>query len=355
MARKKKDIFKLLDNPPEFKVDRNYERQNRQIQKSVARRNNEEEVRRQALFSDSANRFIADMEMYTIHDRSCLVGKSIQGKRFSMIQDFNPSMNLCETCRIKALIRQMTENPKQLKEIFKFLQGDETWFDDLQRLYEKGAVLRYITCNTLEIQVGIERWRLERQGPDRFLLLHNSYLIVNYQRYSFTKKFHAQPLQGRPTFHHVVNRILSYNSGYHVRQIRREDELEFKRGLELAPVNAILVPETAEETFRYPTSLRLKYRGFWYDYYTYIDCINDVSTSVFTRQNIRSQRLLELVCGTSGYLLVCCKVPKWQRRRFHAAMNDIKKGMYEQDYQRGFVALEVITKFLGVQGVRYEV
>ena len=37
MAKRKKDIFELLNNPPEFKVDRNYERQNRRIEVSVAR------------------------------------------------------------------------------------------------------------------------------------------------------------------------------------------------------------------------------------------------------------------------------------------------------------------------------
>ena len=111
----------------------------------------------------------------------------------------------------------------------------EKRFEDIERLWRKDAILRYITCNTLEIQVGMERWRIERLGKEDFRLLHNSYLIVNYQRYSFTKKFHEQLIQGESTFHNVVNRILSYDSEYHVQKLSRADECEFNRGLKLAP------------------------------------------------------------------------------------------------------------------------
>ena len=237
MAKKKKDIFELLNNPPAFKVDRNYEQQNRRIEASVARKTNEEEVRRQSLLTDVTNRFILDTENGIIHDRSCSAGKALRGEAFTMTKEYVRGKILCEECRAKALVRQMTaeaDHEKQ-KEIFKILHDAEKRFEDIERLWRKDAILRYITCNTLEIQVGMERWRIERLGKEDFRLLHNSYLIVNYQRYSFTKKFHEQLIQGESTFHNVVNRILSYDSEYHVQKLSRADECEFNRGLKLAP------------------------------------------------------------------------------------------------------------------------
>ena len=219
-------------------------------------------------------------------------------------------------------------------------------------LMQKNAVLRYVTCNTLEIQVGTERWRMERMGKEEFRLLHNSYLIVNYQRYAFTKKFHEQLIQGEPTFHNVVKRILSYDSEYHVQKLSRTDECEFNRGLKLAPENELLRPETEAETFRYPTMARVKGKGIWFDYYTYIDCTGMFAQKAFIQQNIRIRQLLELPCGATDYVLICCKVPKWQRRRFRRAMEEVKTCLYSCGYQRGFVAMEVVVQFLMEQGIR---
>ena len=115
----------------------------------------------------------------------------------------------------------------------------EKRFEDIERLWRKDAILRYVTCNTLEIQVGMERWCIERLGKEDFRLLHNSYL-----------------------------------------------------------------------------------------------------------------QLLELPCGSTDYVLVCCKAPKWQRRRFYSVMEEVKEGLYRHGYQRGFVAMEVVMQFLTAQGIR---
>ena len=141
--RNVRNLYDLLQNPPEFKVDRDYEKEKEKIQTKVSREITDEEWKNLQL-SDKTNRFIIDMKKLIIHDRSCKIGRELPKERFAVAKYFDGKMQTCDTCRIAAAIRQITVSDDEYKKIYKILPRHRNHFETYMKLVEAGVKLHSI-------------------------------------------------------------------------------------------------------------------------------------------------------------------------------------------------------------------
>lgn len=347
-GRQYKSIEYALHHPPEFKVDRNFEKEKEKIEEKLSRPEREEKEWKQTFLQVQTNRFIVDTEENRIHDRSCQRARNLSKERFTMREDFDGKLKKCEDCYFKAVIRQMTEKPEEYKKILELLEYVAV--KDLERLMEGGAVIRYVTYNTLEIQHGEDRWRLEKNSKRNFALFHNSYILEESRR-RFTGKFHLQQMKREYTFHNDVAEILGYNSDFHIEQALEINRNTMKQALDTAPENHLLYPTPATVTFYWPTVRRIRRKGILFDYFMYVDCAEDFAPAIFQKRKIRLYKLHELTGISDGYKLVFCKIPKWQRHLVFAAVSDVKRAMYKIGLQKGYNVMKAAKEYFAARGI----
>ncbi|MBR4862656.1 MAG: hypothetical protein IKU09_10705 [Firmicutes bacterium] len=341
----------VLEHPPAFKVDRNYEKEKARIEDKVTRTERKDWAWRQELMQIQSNQFIVDTLTGIMHDRSCPEGRNLPREQFSMIENYNASAKLCQVCREKAIIRQLTQWPEEYKAILTLLESCKIEFADLKRLQESKVSIRYITYNTLELQKGEDRWRIEKLDRDRFSLYHNSYILEDRRR-RFTGKFHQEKISGSNDFHHIIMPILRYDSNFHIDKPLEVDRKSMDRAIELAPDNQLTRPMTSAEAFYMPTVRRVAKKGILFDYYMYVDCEEDYGLEAFRKRRIWSIRLYELAEGGSGYKLVFCKILKFQRSRIFSAMNEVKRQMYQKSYKDGYIVMQTARRYFAARGVK---
>ena len=347
------DIFQLLENPPEFKVDRNYEKEKDRVEERLTRTERRDWAWKQEILQIQANQFIVDTELQLLHDRSCPEGRKLPRERFSMREDFDPSLSMCETCRKKAVIRQLTQWPEDYKEVLNLLDCRRIDIDDLVRLVRSNVTVRYITYNTLELQKGEDRWRLKKLDEGRFELYHNSYLLEDCRR-RFTGKFHQEDLRGKDDFHHVSSIVVHYDPNFHIAKALEVDKKNMDQAIEQAPNNLLFYPLTAAETFKKPTIRRAKRKGILFDYFIYVDCDADYAQNVFRKRRIWSIRLHELAGISGEYKLVFCKIFKFHRCRLFPAMNEVKNHMYKKHCYEGYIIMQAAGRYFAEKGVETE-
>lgn len=343
-------IAYAMEHPPVFKVDRNYEKEKGRIEEKLTRTERKTGAWKQELLQIQANQFIVDTLTGVMHDRSCPEGRNLPREQFSMIEKYDASAKLCKVCRQKAVIRQLTQWPEEYKAILTLLESCKIDFADLKRLQERKVSIRYITYNTLELQKGEDRWRIEKLDRDRFSLYHNSYILEDRRR-RFTGKFHQEKISGSNDFHHIIMPILRYDSNFHIDKPLEVDRKSMDQAIELAPDNELTRPMTSAEAFYMPTVRRVAKKGILFDYYLYVDCGDDYGPEVFRKRRIWSIRLYELAGGDSGYKLVFCKIPKFQRRHIFTAMNDVKRQMYQNKYKDGYIVMQTAERYFRRRGV----
>lgn len=341
----------VLEHPPAFKVDRNYEKEKTRIEEKLTRPAREEGAWKQMWMQVQSNRFIVDADTRIIHDRSCQIGQALPREQFSMIEDFDPSLKPCKACRTKAVIRQLTQWPEDYKDVLNLLESCEIEFGDLMLLLRKNVKIRYVTYNVLELRNGEEHWRLEKLNRDRFELYHNSYILEESRR-RFTGKYHPQKVKGKHNFHNTIMEVIRYNSDYHIKKILELHDQMLDEALEQAPDNILLFPTPATVLFSLPTIYRIRGKGILFDYYMYVYCKENYADTVFKKRKIFQKKLYERPGITTGYKLVFCKIFKFQHSRVFSAINEVKKLMYKKHYRDGHIVMEVANQYFTARGVK---
>ena len=343
-----KDIFALLENPPDYKIDRDFEQEKEKISNKINISDEERALReKSSKLSDPRTRYVIDTHMGVLHDRSCIQVKAIPPEFLEVRYEFGTDYKSCKKCRLVAIVRSCLQNPEKLPAAVRFLTRLSAKAEDVSFLMlRRNASMRYLSPFEMEFIVNDDTWRINISGS-RPLLLHNNYVVSDCHDREFTSGFHEQKVTGYPSFHSMSMIMANYAWADH----RKERILAEEAELELAPDNEIDVLQP--DTFHLSTAVRLKKFRLFCDRYIFVDTNQYFYKTVFRKRKIRCKVLQTRESQEFAYALVLCAIPKWHRRKVYSAVNEIKSKIYKSGHSRGYVCCKSVMDVLDRQAVRY--
>ena len=94
--------------------------------------------------------------------------------------------------------------------------------------------------------------------------------------------------------------------------------------------------------------LKFDWNSLLYEQYAYIDVPDYFADPIMDKHGVKVKYLDEYVDVVTGYVVVCCRVRKWQPSRFLAALAELPKKMllcgypdYEEYCEKHLPKLEV--------------
>ena len=72
---------------------------------------------------------------------------------------------------------------------------------------------------------------------------------------------------------------------------------------------------------------KFQWRSLLYEQYAYVDVPDYYADPLLDKHNVQVEYCDEYIDTVAGYVIVCCKVKKWQRQRFLAAMEELPRKM----------------------------
>ena len=345
------DIFDLIENPPQFRVDQNYEVVKEKIRQAVPQTKEEKALNlKMQKLNNAANKFVIDVKNQILHDRHCRCVRNIDAEDFDMAKSFQEGLKLCKVCADVALIRKCVNSSKDfniVKTIFRKMKAET---QDLQWLCNcKLVQMKAISPHVVELRVNEDVWRIEISDDGKYrTLLHNNYRIIGTKRI-MGKGFHTHFERKPARFHEIAKAMIKYDTEFHIRQRIENPPVDV---MELAPENDIYVVDL-QELFSIPTVIRLKKIKLFYHRYLYIDNVENFGEKVFKERGIKAKIISKAASDEFGYAVVICDIPKWQREKVFSAMTKIKALMWRKGYKSAYVCIQATIKYLDKNKIRY--
>lgn len=363
-----KDIFALLEDPPEFKVDRDFEYFKKRLENipyvEECKRAERERIREKEMFAEkrksrmntSQLRYAYDTRKKVLHDRSCRWVSKIPDEFFEMCRDFDHGMNLCRKCHIRMLIRACIDDQEDVELAEQILRRLYAKREDMVSLLNrKNVEIRCVSNRSLEVKLNDDTWRIvaPRKEGEELTLLHNNYRIEDGKRI-IERGFHRQCINGRKSFKAASRIIVDYKAQFHIEEIYRSSgsgKSESDMYLEMAPDNDVQIEQ---DNFNRPTAVRLRRFSLISDRYMFIDTKAKHHENVFRKRKLRYKVIYESYCDDFAYGVVICSIPKWYRSKMFAAINNIKRDMYKEGHGRGYLCGICMIRHLKNRGMRFD-
>ena len=329
-------LIDLLNNPPEFKVDKDFEYLNEKLSKAI-KTNEEKKVqeaitaeralmtqRRKSKMGDARFKFVINKRDSILHDRTCKLVRKIPDEHFDMKENLGYQTKMCKACHIRALIRNCIDDQNDIEAVEDFFKRIYAKREDIIELLNRREVeLKIISLNVLEIKVKCDKWRIYIYSKNGQLALkHNNYHIEDRKRI-MDEGFHNQTINGRRSFKAVCQIMINYKSKFHI-----EEEDAY---LEMAPDNNVAIDNN---DFNIKTAVRLKRFSLIFNRYIFIDTKSRRHEKVFKKRKIRYRIVKELFSQTTPYGVIVCDIPKWHQKKIFAAINNIKADIYKEGHGR---------------------
>ena len=268
--------------------------------------------KRASLLSNPRMRYAYSQIDNTIHDRDCVALKTIHDKDFRMLSDFDVNRPICKQCYRKAVIRSgIGDDAKHINAYVNLFDRLQATLTDLKTLIlEHGARLSAIDIDRVVIKVHDDRWMICFVN-NKPVLYHNNYSVLdNYQRL-FNVGYHVQNDGGIHTFHNFTRMMLSYSWAEHVELLKAKALAELQEKLR----------KRLEST---PNWLHVPRFSLFNTYCTVVDC--NYRLARYLRKNgvpfIAVDKTYE---AGSPYRLVTCRIRRWQKAKFIAAVAALKE------------------------------
>lgn len=326
-----RDIFELLNNPPAYKIDRDFELEKEKIQ-----------TNKNAIYSgpNKSYRFVLNSKTKLIHDKDCLCIKDIPEENKVYLDDLETKYKLCGNCKRDFMLSYCASDKMEKKLLHRLFQKLGA---DVEEVYyyitKRNVKIKYISSDCLEVKSGKDTWRIKADEYAKHLL-HNNYEIIEYERV-FRDGFHEHRVWGN-TFGKMMKQILDYGSDYHVNEIIKEED----DALETAPDNMEFEIEP-EDIFNKPTMVKVKNRSLLYNRYIFIDTKDKFYKDAFSKYKIKRYRVINDVESSNyDYTVVFCDVPKWHRKKMFKVNNKIKSTMIKNNYKQGYLCGEGLIDIL---------
>ena len=203
------------------------------------------------------------------------------------------------------------EDGKRINAYVNLFDRLQATLTDLKTLIlEHGARLSAIDVDRVVIKVHDDRWMICFVN-NKAVLYHNNYSVLdNYQRL-FNVGYHVQNDGGIHTFHNFTRMMLSYSWAEHVELLKAKALAELQEKLR----------KRLEST---PNWLHVPRFSLFNTYYTVLDCNHRLGR--FLRKNgvpfIAVDKTYE---AGSPYRLVTCRIRRWQKAKFIAAVAALKE------------------------------
>lgn len=268
-----------------------------------------ERRRRDSLLSNRNMRYIYSVKDRVLHDRECVHVNEILDCDFRMLEKLDPTMHLCMECRRRALIRAAipVDDAKRISAYVHFFDAIKAPTDDIYTLVvaNKAAIFD-VAVDSVHIKVRDDNWML-RIEKEKLSLYHNNYVVLdNYERL-FSPQYHLQlTVKGSNAHRYAFKVIYNYSWADHVDMLIAQ-----KQGALRARLDGV------------SNAVRKRRFSFLFKYYAVVDC-NGNAEVCCEKQNIK----VAIVSCTSidaPYDLLICRVKRWDDRRFHAAMEQLKE------------------------------
>lgn len=347
------DIFELLNNPPEFRLDRDFEAVNEKISSKLRSRDNVSEIRVRKL-NDARFKYAYHTEKKVLHDRKCKLVKEIPDEYFEMCVDNDEGMKICRLCKMQVMLRQSVDKQSDVELLEKFFKRAYAGKKDVIRLLSaENAKIRYVTFHTIEIKVRDDKWLITiNRKTGKLDLRHNNYSIRNGERI-IEEGFHEQQIISRRTFSGIRGTILGYNNMFHIKKLRmaaREEQKEIDGWLEMAPDNQIKIHN---DNFNIKTAVKLKRFSLIYNRYLFVDTKARHYKKIMGKKKIPYRIISEKFSQDTVYGIIMCDIPKWHRKKIHSVMNKVKKSIYGEGHGRAYLCGNTMRRYLDKKGIRY--
>ena len=268
--------------------------------------------KRASLLSNPRMRYAYSQIDNTIHDRDCEALKTIRDKDFRMLADFDVNRPICKQCYRKSIIRSgIGDDAKHINAYVHLFDRLKATVADLKELIiDNGARLSAIDIDRVVIKVHDDRWMICFVN-NKPLLYHNNYSVLdNYQRL-FNVGYHVQNDGGIHTFHNFTRMMLSYSWSEHVEVLK-------------AKALATLQAKIRSRLEGIPNWLRVPRFSLFNTYFTVVDCNHRLGR--YLRKNgvpfIAVDKTYE---AGSPYRLVTCRIRRWRKSKFMAAVDALKE------------------------------
>lgn len=186
------------------------------VPRKKVKKESEQEVslatrKRASKLADPLNRFAYSIQESIIHDRTCWRVAKIRDEDFEMSRTLIPEMELCPSCKRKAMIRLgVGDDGKFIEAYNKFFKASYVSNNQLHNLFvEHHVKVKIIDITHMEFDVYGEKWILERVGK-RVRIYHNNYILSDTGTRIMRNEYHPQTEKLIPTAY-AIERILSYS------------------------------------------------------------------------------------------------------------------------------------------------
>lgn len=360
------ELFELLDHPPTFKVDKNFEKTKEKIsnityidelkQKELRKFQKREAAlqKRKSKLNDSQFKYAYNTDEKILHDRSCELIKKIPDEYFDMLKEADYNMRFCRKCHVRALIRNCIDDQNDICIVEKILKRAYAKHEDVIGLFaRKNIQMKCISDSIIEIKINDDKWRIIIENEnDKLVLMHNNYHIENGNRI-IEQGFHRQTVNGRQSFKAISQIIINYKSSFHVEKAQRlitEEKRKCDKYLELAPDNDI---EIVNDYFNIATVVKLKKFAIIYNRYMFVDTKVEHYKKVFQDRQISYKTIDAVYCAEFVYGIIVCDVPKWHRRKMFSAINRIKRNIYKEGHKSAYLCAVSMKRYLDRNKIKY--